>query len=337
MPRINDVRPPIDMIKHDLAPPKEGALLIKALDEIFLPDIPFKEKQRLLINLNKYLQNKTKEPETFPVFFEIGKDYTLDQLLLLINQFLPKKNEITNFLCDQITDDYDFESFLEDCHSLDVKTIVIGGVYGDSCVWAAAVKRGANIFAKKLGVYHPNVRFVDDEGGKQFDNAVILPELTEGQGEGIFDSFICFTQLKSFPVPLTPRFFERAEEKLKREKPEEIGLDYMKNYAPRKKNHSLLLTKIQDIMTSSSLSTSSSSSSQLEDEKKEERIIDPIKEKEAPHILLKIRNELLSGRASLSTAFREQQRLEASNNRYTHNRAVSAIEKKRSVSKARAK
>lgn len=330
--RIDGISPPIEFKKMEEALPNGEALYIQALDEIFLPEILPAERQRLLSNLNEYLKTKSLS-SNFQVFFNVGENCDPDKLLNNISQYLPEENEISSIFGDQIEEDSDKETFLIDCHGLGINTLEIGGVFGDACVWLAAVKMAKNIFAKNLGGSHPNIRFVEEAGGMQFENVIILPGLTEGMGEGIADSFACFKQLKSFSVPLTPGYFEDAENKLIKKVPTEIGANYINDYAPGKVKHTALLTKLKDSLQTSPPAVNSLSSSAVAEIKTSS--IDKTKEAKAVSILTTMRGDMLTGRVSLKSIFHEQQSIAARERRSDNSTAISQKSKESTLEKAR--
>jgi hypothetical protein len=267
-----EIKPPIKFKKEEKEIPSGEALLIKGLNELVdYEDFTSEERLGVLTHLNALLKEKASCPY-FLCYLELVGISTIESVCVKIAKHLKTpENEIAKTLHKQIKNKLDFESFIEKCRQANIRTIIVGGVYGDACVWVAAAQLAKNIYAKNLGSNHPNVRYIENESGYQFESAIILPQLISlGQKpERVklysFDQFLCFPQTNIFETPFTPGFFEKAQDKLRHKKPDEVGITY-EDYAPSTTadDHQLIVDAIKETLKAEDRLTSRN---QLKEEK----------------------------------------------------------------------
>ena len=204
------------------------ALYIQAYNELFLPDVEEDQRIKILTNINSILKN-SKNLIIFFDMLELGSNKALDK-----TKKYSKKNDLSVLLESletQLEKQTEFSEFLGECEEANIKTVHMGGVYGSACVWDNARKMALNIFTKKLGDFHPNIRFIDVDNNFRFENAVICPNITEGHMDKniLFDQFICFPGNKPFRVITGGTgHFEKALDILKEKHPDSSGISYEK-------------------------------------------------------------------------------------------------------------
>ena len=224
------ISPSIDFNLYDENEKKElstiKALYIQSYNEIFYSDIEEDQIIKILININTILKNS----KNLIVFFNILESENKKALDKTKN-YLGKSDlsALIESLETQLENQIEFSEFLSECEEANINTVHMGGVYGSACVWDNARKMAINIFTKKLGDFHPNVRFIDVDNNFQFENAIICPNITEGHTDKniLFDQFICFPGNEPFPV-ITGGVghFEKALEELKEKHPDLLGTSY---------------------------------------------------------------------------------------------------------------
>lgn len=153
-------------------PKPDGALYIVDFDEIFfLKDS--KEISHLLSNIENFI----KENKIEMVFCEMG---TIDKIEFVrdqARQYLDKNSVLLN---DIGSEGMERLEFMQICEKEKVKTLYMGGVYGEACVWEHAKRLGDVVYAQRIGSTHPNIFYRDKEISYRFKHVVIFPPLTEG-------------------------------------------------------------------------------------------------------------------------------------------------------------
>ena len=224
------ISPSIDFNLYDENENKElstiKALYIQSYNEVFSSDIEEDQIIKILTNINTILKNS----KNLIIFFDMLESES-NKALDKTKNYLGKSDlsALIESLETQLENQIEFSEFLSECEEANINTVHMGGVYGSACVWDNARKMAINIFTKKLGDFHPNVRFIDVDNNFQFENAIICPNITEGHTDEniLFDQFICFPGNEPFRV-ITGGIghFEKALELLKKTHPNLLGTSY---------------------------------------------------------------------------------------------------------------
>lgn len=203
--------------------PQAQAVYIKAFDEIFSQIPNEAESLALLRNIEAIIAKGC------ICFIDFTGESVEEEAVKLTAAILGEHSHTVKCIQKQRTEFFGLSDFKNYCEKNALRTVYIGGVFGDASVWNAAGKMAENIYAKRLGYTHPNIRFINKEHPFRFKHAVICPDITEGyfENDEIFPQFFHFPQKAAFCVNMGDEDIDENEkEALIARKPVATGDSY---------------------------------------------------------------------------------------------------------------
>lgn len=160
--------------------PSWDCLFIESMDEIFseIDDSLDDLKVVLLQNINKRIGECQRNHFPFFISYD-SNNINWERLNHAFDSDAPIIQALSAHIQFEGTYYEKRKRFFQQCIQLGCKNLLIGGVYGDGCVWETSIKFGNNIYSQILpAFFSPNLRIPWTP--ERFENIIIDPQITEG-------------------------------------------------------------------------------------------------------------------------------------------------------------